>query len=100
VYATCMQVPMEARGCWSPWSKSYYQLWSTWQGIWELNSGPLEEQWAFLTTETLLQPQLRNFLFLKCKDTMSFLRLKNELTVFLSKPCLRFICCWYITCWA
>jgi hypothetical protein len=31
-------------------------------GCWELNSGPLEEQWVLLTAEPSLQPPRNNFL--------------------------------------
>lgn len=46
-----LQVPLEGRGVGSP-RISYTCLWTTWYWCWELNSGPLEEQYMFLTAES------------------------------------------------
>lgn len=43
-----VQEPEEARMCWIPGSWSYRWQWAAPCGCWELNWGPLEEQWTFL----------------------------------------------------
>ena len=54
--ATWMMVPAETRGVGFPWSKSFRQLWTFICRYWELNSGPLQEQYTLLTTKPSLQP--------------------------------------------
>lgn len=47
----------EARkGCHVSWRCSYRQLWITQHRCWNLNSGPLKEQYILLNAEPLLQP--------------------------------------------
>lgn len=56
--------------CQIPWSWRYKQLWTSWHGCWELNSGPLQEQCMFLIAEPSLQPLRSVF-----KDSFGFLNL-------------------------
>ena len=43
---------------WISWRQNYKWLWATWYECWELNSGPLQEQQAFLSTDKALQAAL------------------------------------------
>ena len=52
----CLQMPIRSRRGWGfPWSCSESQLSASAHGGWERNSGLLEKQRVFLTTEPLLQ---------------------------------------------
>lgn len=39
------------KSCQIAWNRSYRKLWAAQSGGWELNSGPVKQQWSFLTLE-------------------------------------------------
>ena len=56
VYVHMNDGPCRGQRCRMPWSESFRQLWAFICRYWELNSGPLQEQYTLLTTKTSLQP--------------------------------------------
>lgn len=53
-------MPMEARGTRSLWS--YRQLDAAWNGCWEIDAGPVPEQYMLLSVETPPHPLNLNFI--------------------------------------
>ena len=81
--ATYTWVHIETReGHQIPWSWSYRWLWVINMGCYELNSGLLEEEQAFLITKLSLQP-----LRLKTQQSYNLFRSTPLLTSSREKPC-------------
>lgn len=56
--STCTQVPSVVRVMGSNWNFSYMRFRATCHGCWDSDSGLMEKQTAFLTTEPYSQPQI------------------------------------------